>query len=185
METNTTLIALGTGACRIVRDTRLKVENNRLRIFFMDSEKDTAESLSDALLSDRSHSDKHIILFSTLGGHTGSSHALQPAEWFAKKGIACQAIFSVPFFWEGKTKIERSLEVLSAMEKHGYPIFVFCNDLMSKRNKLSLNEAFQWRDKKIVAIIEQLLAGINKDKRIHHFFVPKARKYDRCMILYC
>lgn len=71
------------------------------------------------------------------------------------------------------------------MEKHGYPIFVFCNDLMSKRNKLSLNEAFQWRDKKIVAIIEQLLAGINKDKRIHHFFVPKARKYDRCMILYC
>lgn len=178
METNTTLIVLGTGACCIARDTRLKVENNRLRIFFMDSEKDTAESLSDALLSDRSHSDKHIILFSTLGGHTGSSHALELAEWFAKKGIACQAIFSVPFFWEGKTKIERSLEVLSAMEKHGYPIFVFCNDLMSKRNKLSLNEAFQWRDKEIVAIIEQLLAGINvnKDKRIHHFFCTKSKE---------
>lgn len=46
METNTTLIVLGTGACCIARDTRLKVENNRLRIFFMDSEKDTAESLA-------------------------------------------------------------------------------------------------------------------------------------------
>ena len=172
MKTNTILIALGTGACRIACDTRLKEENDRLRIFYIDREEGAMRSLSDALLSDVPFSDKRIILFSTLGGHTGSRHILQLAEWFAEKGIACQAVFSAPFLWEGKIKMERALEVLSAMERHGYPMFIFCNDLMSKCDDVSLDEAFRWRDKEMATVIGQLLAGadVGKEKKVRHLF---------------
>lgn len=131
-----TAIGIGFGACSIVN--RLKKQDLMVDEYKM---LEDDESAVDGILGEANSYDK-LMLISCLGGNSGDLliHAVEQA--LKKKATVVAVFATIPFRFEGLTRMEkakRDLETLRGLTQY---LYVFSNDEY-KRKSVSFEESFE------------------------------------------
>jgi len=90
---------------------------------------------------------KMIFVTAGMGGGTGTGAAPIIAETARKQGVLTVGIVTIPFRFEGKTRIEQAMEGIANLEKHVDALLIINNEkLRIMYGDLKLSEAFAKAD---------------------------------------
>lgn len=141
MEKDYALFAIGCGAINSVKKA---FENTALReqVSFFKCEsiqekkdanqppKETAEMTTAMVEILKVHSIKKAIVVSTLGGRTGTGYAPIMSKLLAGAGCKLTCIVTLPFSFEGQSRLERSQEAVAEMSKYAGSTTIFNMDIL-------------------------------------------------------
>lgn len=141
MEKDYALFAIGCGAINSVKKA---FENTVLRkqVSFFKCEsiqekkdanqppKETAEMTTAMVEILKVHSIKKAIVVSTLGGRTGTEYAPIMSKLLAGAGVKLTCIVTLPFSFEGRSRLEKSQEAVAEMSKYAGSTTIFNMDIL-------------------------------------------------------
>jgi len=118
------------------------------------------DRLQDQVESFIHHKDG-VILLACLGGLTGSNLTAPIAKTAKKLEIPTLAIVSLPFDFEGKSRMEKALKGKERIEALGITVASYSNqkllDMAGKET--SLEDAFKLVDKEVLHVLSPYLTG--------------------------
>lgn len=186
----TTLIAIGTGACRITDRSIRKQLGDKLIYVTVDRGTNQQEPV-DTIVS-RSMNlirpDSPIILFVALGGETGDVLSSAIVKRLNEKGIRFHAMAVLPYSFEGSKNQIRAMMGLTLLENYACSLSVY-NNAASYEHKDSLDNspiemsrALAEADLEIVNTLRKVMDSKRKSKQ--ELSIYKANLMKQANVLY-
>lgn len=141
MEKDYALFAIGCGAINSIkkafgntalrkRVTFFKCESMHIEKGANQPPKETAEMSTAMVEILKGHSIKKAIIVSTLGGYTGTEYAPIMSKLLTGAGIKLTCVVTLPFSFEGQSRLKKSQEAVAEISKHAGSTIIFNMDIL-------------------------------------------------------
>ena len=159
-----TVFAVCGGGTNIAESIKKLEKSNSINFVILDNEENLKSSIETQLIvqnpSDVEEIEQKVtpimndievaIIVATLGGKTGTSITPLLLDVLHRNNIQTSCIVTMPFSFEGNSKILEAVKVIELIKKSKTPITVFNNEtLIQEFEDKSLPEAFDYMDRTI------------------------------------
>lgn len=181
-----TLIAIGTGACRILNRSIRKELGRKLT--YIEVDRDTApKELVDTRIEqviNQISPGSLIVIFVALGGATGDILSSAIVKRLNENLLSFHVIAVLPYSFEGSKNRVRAMIGLALLENYACSLSVYDNatsneqcikDGMGKDN-IEMSRVLAAADQEIIGMLQEVIAGNRKPKQTQSMYKAQAMK---------